>query len=221
MTVAGRLEIVLNRSDASVRIRSSRPLGFAHMFEGRTPAEVVNLVPLVFNVCGMAQGVASVRACEKALGIEASASTLCARDLLILAETAREHLLRVVMDWRRLIGLEADPLTARRVFDLDLRFRKVLSGPILALGGADRPAGGSLDDLWSAIIGFRDLVDTIVFTEPAKSWLKRSRPIDLAAWFNAGSSPAQLMLQWVEREAATHAGEVPLNRLPIINDARR
>ena len=75
MTIAGRLDIDLTcRSgpSASARIASRRPHGVTRMFRGRRPAEVASLVPLVFSVCGMAQGTAAATACERALGIATS-----------------------------------------------------------------------------------------------------------------------------------------------------
>ena len=46
----------------------------------------------------------------------------------MLAETAREHLLRVVMDWPRCMAMATDPATLRQVMGLDQRFRKALAG---------------------------------------------------------------------------------------------
>ena len=102
MTIAGRLDIDLMcrpGSSASARIGSRRRHGLTRMFRGRRPAEVTRLVPLVFGVCGMVQGAAAATACERALGIATFSETRRIRDILMLAETAREHLLRVVMDW--------------------------------------------------------------------------------------------------------------------------
>ena len=84
MTIAGRLDIDLTcRSgpSASARIASRRPQGVTRMFRGRRPAEVASLVPLVFSVCGMAQGAAAATACERALGIATSSETRRIRDI--------------------------------------------------------------------------------------------------------------------------------------------
>jgi coenzyme F420-reducing hydrogenase alpha subunit len=220
MTIAGRLDIDLtcrSGSSASARIASRRPHGVTRMFRGRRPAEVTSLVPLVFSVCGMAQGAAAATACERALGIATSSETRRIRDILILAETAREHLLRVVMDWPRCMAAATDPAMLRRVMELDQRFRKALAGG----GTVFEPGAVMTCDIVAiehAVADLCDLLEVVVFGEPAETWLTRSTLADLIGWTNAGMLPAQFLLQQILRSDALQVGPVSIDAVPDIDD---
>ncbi|MGB9116086.1 MAG: nickel-dependent hydrogenase large subunit [Bradyrhizobium sp.] len=221
MTIAGRLDIDLTcrfGSSASARIASRRPHGVTRMFRGRRPAEVACLVPLVFSVCGMAQGTTAAMACERALGIATFAETRRIRDILMLAETAREHLLRVVMDWPRCMATATDPATLRQVMGLDQRFRLAMAG-----GGTVFEPGGvitcDIAAVEAAVADLSDLLEAAVFGEPAETWLTRSTLADLGDWAHAGKLPAQLLLQRTLRSGAMQIGSVSIDAVPDIDDA--
>lgn len=222
MTIAGRLDIDLTcRSgpSASARIASRRPQGVTRMFRGRRPAEVASLVPLVFSVCGMAQGAAAATACERALGIATSSETRRIREFLTLAETAREHLLRVVMDWPRCMATAPDPETLRHVMELDKRFRKALAG-----GGTVFEPGAAMTcdiaAIETAVADLRGLLEAVVFGEPAEIWLARSTLANLEDWAQAGVLPAQLLLQQILRSDALQVGSVSIDAVPDIDDVK-
>lgn len=221
MTIAGRLDIDLTcRSGptASARIASRRPPGATRMFRGRRPAEVASLVPLVFSVCGMAQGAAAAAACERALGIETLSESRRMRDILVLAETAREHVLRVVLDWPRCMATPTDPATLRQVMGLDQRFRQAIAD-----GGAVFEPGGvitcDIASIESAVADLADLLEAVVFGESAKTWLARSTLADVEDWAHAGKLPAQRLLQQTLCSAALQIGSVSIDAVPEMDDA--
>lgn len=221
MTIAGRLDIDLtcrSGSSGSARIASRRPHGVTRMFRGRRPAEVASLVPLVFSVCGMAQGAAAAAACERALGIATFSETRRMRDILMLAETAREHLLRVVMDWPRCLAMATDPATLRQVMGLDQRFRPAMAG-----GGTVFEPGGlvtcDVAAVESAVADLSDLLEAVVFGEPAETWLARSTLADLEDWARAGKLPAHLLLRQTIHSDALQIGSVSIDAMPDIDDA--
>lgn len=84
-------------------IESARPVEACRLLEGRPPQAAIDLLPRVFALCGTAQTHAGLTAAERALGLEPPASHQTARRLLLLAETAREHAWRLLLDWPRLI----------------------------------------------------------------------------------------------------------------------
>lgn len=121
-------------------IRSTRMVQAARLFAGKTPDEVLPLLPAVFSLCGTAQAVTGLTAVEKAAAIATSAAQKSARALLLLAETVAEHSLTMARDWPTLVG------DAPRL-DLAKRLRSALSGLRPALyPGNDwlRPGGGGL-----------------------------------------------------------------------------
>jgi hypothetical protein len=98
----GRLDIELACRAAAVRrvdVRSSRPLRASRVLEGGSPDEALERLPLVFSICATAQAEAALSACEQALVSTPAAVHKRAREMLVWMETAREHLLRILLDW--------------------------------------------------------------------------------------------------------------------------
>jgi hypothetical protein len=98
----GRIDIELACRAAAVRrvdVRSSRPLRASRVLEGGSPDEALERLPLVFSVCATAQAEAALSACEQALVSTPAAAHKQAREMLVWMETAREHLLRILLDW--------------------------------------------------------------------------------------------------------------------------
>lgn len=83
-------------------IRSTRALA-AQILREKTPAQVLQIVPLLFGVCGRAQGAAADAAMQAAQRKEWRACATTERT--IACEALQEHLWRVMLDWPRLLGL--------------------------------------------------------------------------------------------------------------------
>jgi hypothetical protein len=98
-SIEGRLSIALDTNTESVNISSNRPVLASRLFIGKPINEVLKLLPLMFNVCGQAQGAAAIRAAESSLGRRASMGVESQRDRLILVENLREHLWRILLEW--------------------------------------------------------------------------------------------------------------------------
>jgi hypothetical protein len=107
--LAGQLDIHLDVHRGAVAIRSSRPLAATRIFVGKSPSQAVRLLPTLFSLCGTAQAVACVSACEQALGRQPSEAVLARRQALLLAETIKEHLWRLLLDWPRMLEPRAEP----------------------------------------------------------------------------------------------------------------
>ncbi|MEO1919754.1 MAG: nickel-dependent hydrogenase large subunit [Paracoccaceae bacterium] len=91
MIAEGRIIIDLGL-DGEVRLHTNRMASVPALLVGRSPREVVDLLPLVFSLCARAHVVAA----KGALGLAVSD----ADRLVVLAENAREHLLRILMSWK-------------------------------------------------------------------------------------------------------------------------
>ncbi len=87
---------------AAVEVASERPL-VAGALRGQPADRAVALLPLMFSLCGRAQGTAARLALAAARG-EAAAT---AYDASIASEIAGEHLWRLLVDWPRAVGLPA------------------------------------------------------------------------------------------------------------------
>jgi hypothetical protein len=88
-----------------IDIDNRRPVAPLAALVGRAAVEVPVLVGRLFSVCRMAQGVASLRAVEGALGWQPDPRRWAAHDTLIAAETLLDHLSRICLDWPMLLGL--------------------------------------------------------------------------------------------------------------------
>lgn len=133
--IAGSLRIWVQLDSRRVRqvcIESSRPLAAAQVLRGRTPEEAVQLVPLLFSLCGKAQSVAAATACEQALGHPTEPAESARRHFSLNLERVREHALRLLLEWPLMLGLQADQTGAAQI----LRLHRSLQ----AAGGTSPPA---------------------------------------------------------------------------------
>lgn len=92
-----------DRRLCDVRIDNARPSA-ARVLIGRTVHEAIGLVPQLFALCRQAQGFAARAACAAA-GAQGIAHPASLHETVaIAAESMREHLGRLLMDWPLLFG---------------------------------------------------------------------------------------------------------------------
>jgi len=216
MSVEGRLLIDLDRTpDGSGRasIASSRPLGITRVLAGGRAHDVVKTIPLLFNICGVAQGSAAVAACERALGISVSPRTQQVRKALVLLEMLREHMVRAAMDWPSFLGLSPRPDEMLRVMRLFTMARRAIDPVARAFTiGVDLTEACAA--LQPSLAEAEQLLRDLVLTEPLHQWHKRTTRADLDDWCEAGRTPAQKLVRTVIDRAWADAGSAPLNMLP-------
>jgi uptake hydrogenase large subunit len=220
MGIEGRLTIDLDRAaDGTGRaaVASSRPLGLARVFVGKTADETVRTLPALFNVCGLAQGAAAAQACERALGIEVGAHTQCVRKLLVGVETLREHLVRAVMDWPRFLGKEPQTDDMLRCMRLCMRVRRTLDpdSTALAIGGwAEFDTAKLATELKDVV----RLVEELVLGEPIEAWRARTTKPLFAVWAAAGRTPSQRLVRHILDQEWDDAGRAEARFLPDLAD---
>jgi coenzyme F420-reducing hydrogenase alpha subunit len=114
----GYLDILLKIADQRVKaveILNQRPLQAANLLIGKSPTEAHALIPRLFSLCGTAQSLAGLSALEDAAGIVPDAGQQAHRASLLAAETAREHAMRIFIDWPRLINESPDAVSLKRL----------------------------------------------------------------------------------------------------------
>lgn len=204
--IEGRLTIDLYRNGKGIEraeIASSRPPRIVSLFENKTPAEVAGTLPLVFNVCRIAQGRASAAAMEKAMGVPRCPTTEAARAALVLAETAREHLLRIALHWARFAGRECSSPCLQRINRILPDIQKTLFAgrapfAIAARARLDRTA---FDE---AVASLQALIAKIVFGEPVGTFLARADGGALEAYARRGATiPARLVRKVIDNNWAS------------------
>jgi hypothetical protein len=138
MSIEGELVVRVETEGGRVRrasASSERPRVARRIFGGRPAGEAAPLAGSLFAICGRSQAIAAAGAVESARGDEAPARVQEARAIRVAAETIHEHAWRLLVDWRKLSGREADVAGISRA-------RQALS-PLLAAEG-EEPAGASV-----------------------------------------------------------------------------
>jgi Ni,Fe-hydrogenase I large subunit len=211
VTTEGKLRIGVNWDGATVNavaVQSSRPLQAIRLLTGKSLQDAVDALPLLFSVCGRAQGVTGVMAAEAALGIEVAASLRAARMRLVLCEAIQEHLWRVLLDWPRQTHMQphVQPMTA-----ICARIGQ-MTKPLLAAGGWKTIGGRPDADYDGAWQGFSRLLKDFLHREvlgcdPAR-WLGLATQQELEAWYGSTDTPAAQILRSLAQCARFGASEV-------------
>jgi len=169
---AGRIEVRLSTHAGQVSgvdINNTRPRGVAKVFAGRTPDETLSMLGRVFSLCATAQTIAGLEAMEMACAVSVPEPQRAARSILREAEMLTQTVLRVCMDWPRLLGAAPAAWVARLALSTQVALEADLFGgqDWKVVGGAlMRPDGtaarsrlsvlhGALKDILSAD-GFAD-----------------------------------------------------------------
>lgn len=229
--LAGQIDIQLQgrgRAPGAV-IRSRRPLSAARVFAGK-PLDIVGAqLPLVFSVCGTAQAMACALASEAALGRSPAPSAARARGLLLRAETVKEHLWRLLLDWPRALA-RLDPGRAAASLIAGAAEREAaLAGALRAFlrlrgalaAGADpfRPGAGQLDPARDVL---EDAAATLVSTAAEQvlgrtpcEWLAGLRTTaDLARWAAQADTQAAALVRVLMQAGLADLGRCGVGRLP-------
>lgn len=136
-----------------------RPLAVVRVALGRTPEGFLQLLPMLFPLCGMAHGVAALRAIENAMCVEVSAVQQRARDTLCLLDALAAHAWRAALDWPALCGARAEPFkvaAARRAAEATVRALYPDGDWLRPGGGALAPDAAAIADLLPRIRAIGD-----------------------------------------------------------------
>jgi len=230
--IAGRLDIELACRDGRVQaaVRSSRPTPASRVFAGRSVAQTVTGLPALFGICATAQASACASACEAALGWVPDPAVVRLRRLLVDAETVKEHLWRMLLDWPRFL----DELPAERRQEEGmagamagyLRLRSLFTrakNPLRPDGAATREEAFDVraDDGRSAgdcLEAMERPTRELVLGKPPWLWLERVRtPADLLAWAAGAGTPAARLLCQVAAAGWGTMGRSGVSALPALS----
>ncbi len=202
-----RIELAAGSRTGAVRIENTRPLAIANRFSARKPGEVARLVPLVFSICRAAQSAACAEAIENALGEFASPREKSIRELLILAETAREHALQVLHSWPRCLHAPEPAMASaftKRLLGLDRELSRCLHD------------GSAIDcaRLGHGIAEVTALLGEAIFGEVPAEWLSRHNMEDLGLWAQRNETLAQTLVEYLVQTGSADAGASDIAPLP-------
>ncbi|NTV09853.1 MAG: hypothetical protein HGA47_03665 [Zoogloea sp.] len=199
MNPAGALELRaewLCGHIGSISIANGRPRA-ARMLVGRTPDEARRLAPLLFSLCGHAQGAACEAATAAALGEAEAADAVAER--AVAAECAQEHLWRLLLDWPLLFGRAPE----REAF---AALHRLLRRAEIDPASADE-AGQRIEQDVAAALSTDGLLDRLLLagwraTGPAVPLLPR---LDAAQWAEQlGGVPADAFCAYPQIDGQAH-----------------
>jgi hypothetical protein len=184
LTDAGKLTLGVvwdGEAVSTTDIRSTRPMA-SLMLRDKAPEQVLHIVPLLFSVCGRAQGAAAGAALQAARqGVSAVSATV---QRAIACESIQEHLWRVMLDWPKLLGL---PRQEQRFAAWYALLRKI--------------AAGELD-----MAAFRQELERDCLGMPVAAWRGMDSYSGLQTWWRKADRPvAQLLAQLAELGRGAHA----------------
>jgi coenzyme F420-reducing hydrogenase alpha subunit len=87
----------------NVEVKSTRPQAY-RLLKGKLTKDALQMVPLLYSVCGKAQHAAAIAATTAAKGIELQPDGTLERE--VTCEAMQEHLWRLLLDWPKLLGLQ-------------------------------------------------------------------------------------------------------------------
>ena len=220
MSIEGRLSITLDVTEESITpvIASSRPTQASRLFSGKEVDQVLATLPLLFNICGKAQATAAVRAIESAMGNPPDVTIEQNREAVVIAESLREHLWRILIDWQAIVGREIEQSLLSQLTRSLTKLNRLLDpqDSLATLNPAPVDTKGKRDELWKEV---KTLIEIAVFGIPVSEWQRLEESEEIDAWCVRENNLATLCLKWITEKDWNRLGcsEIrPLPRLDIV-----
>lgn len=219
MTIEGRLTIdLVKKGDRieSAKIGSSRPLQIAKLFRGKTADETLDVIPRIFSLCANAQSCAASNACGRAFGKDPDTHIIAGRKLIVLAENAREHLLRIGLDWAKKVDPSSPPTKMSEIVSLPNKMQNSVfeNGAGFAISSVVRLDRPKVNEVISQLDTY---LEEHVFGEEASHWLGREDFCHLRDWSSSSKTPAASLLNHVVDQSWQGVGIAGVDFLPPIN----
>jgi coenzyme F420-reducing hydrogenase alpha subunit len=220
--VEGGLQIALYRECNQVRkvdIRSQRPLQAMKIFHGKAIGDVLQTLPLLYHVCGVAQASAAVMACEQAMSIQVGEGNRQAREMLVWMETAREHLWRIMMDWTDKLGEEKDKTAIVQVQQFLPQLKQALFGDNNGFS-PDAQVQVNVTAAQSVVEQLKQMLVDTVFAMPLERWLAFTDKLALQHWVGTVGTVAAKMLKRAAEMEQDNNLEAMCSYLPAMDESR-
>jgi coenzyme F420-reducing hydrogenase alpha subunit len=204
VTPAGSIQIDLFHHAGlatQVKITSTRPVTSTRVLLGKTPEQVLNIVPLLFTLCANAQAYAALLACRAALGIVVAPEVDAAQQLLVQLETLREHAWRILLDWPKFVGLSPNKTAIAALLKFDKLFKQALfkHGEAFKL---DSELNIELTHITQLINELEAIINETIFNGSLVDFLKLVSEAHLVDWITNNSAPAQLLTKISDKKWA-------------------
>ncbi len=206
----GRVTVRLDRHNSGdVDIQLDQPGNINRLLIGCRPDAALQTITALFSLCRTAQAHAAVTALEQAAGIRVSGPTAAARQALTDMETLREHVLRIAIDWARLVGETPQLAGFRCVMTLETGLAECLSeeGRLFSIGGVAAPAGA---ETLAIVEKAEQMLEGLIFNEPLVTWRRRCGWSEILDWAQSADTAAARLLNRVVEADWREAGHAQL-----------
>lgn len=214
--IEGKITIEIfpeSTDDSRVYISSTRPLELSKMFIGKSPEQVLMVIPMMFNICGTAHSYAALSAIQQNMNITTNPKLAIAHELLLQIEIAREHLMRIFLDWPKLLTLNQDKAILMEVNSLTDHFTH-------SLFGTQKPFNFnapeiSFDKVGKLVQNLENFLQKNVFSIPCQSWLDNK---DIVNWATTTDTLVANTLELIGSIQPYSPGSVQILHLPELNN---
>lgn len=216
MSIEGQLQIKLDHYAGrivDVQIHSSRPLAASQVFVGKTPEQLLSLLPMFYTICGNGQAFAALLALRQALGLAPDPAADTARQMLVELETLREHCWRILLDWPALAALESDKRQMVPFMRLQKEFHLALFGEQQAFQ-FNSAAIVNEARLVKQIDALDVLLDQGVFGGRLSEWRGLQSEVQLLDWLQSNESLTANLLKSLYARHWCDIGCNDIGRLP-------
>lgn len=208
MSLEGELVVTLGWDGQRVRnvdVRSTRPLVAPRVLTGKTAVDAAATVPLLYSICGGAQGAAAACALAAA-GAAGFEGATASRDTGIVVESLQEGFWYLLIGWPNAMGSDPQvtPVTAARY---------LIATSTRKSDGADLL--GDADAMRALATRLTDIATRAVFGVAPALWLDLPDVAALAAWSAQGATaPARMIAHMLSTTDLHRHGEVELMPVP-------
>lgn len=220
--VAGEILVELTLADDkvdTVAVINQRNLRASQLLVGKTVQQALMLVPLLFSLCGHAQACAAVRACEDALGVPTTLEWESRRDAMVRAETLREHVWRVLLDWPQLVEESNQSHVMQTFLKLLQQYQQRLAhaDKLFTLDTDITPNDVDLRmELRSIQPEIETLLQTVTTGMKFSEWLAIERVDDLVAWSQTQATVSARLVKQIIANDWQQSGACTLRPLPAL-----
>ncbi len=215
----GRLQIRLEIQSGlidKVALHSTRPVGLSNALTGCEPAAIINRLPRLFSLCGVAQAVAGLTAVETALGFTPPPPQTAARRFLVVAEALEQTAWQLLLEGPRCIGLTPAFERLKRLRSLIAKLcPQLFPDPVWnRIGGARlQPDQAGLAATLAAIT---ECLQPAIWGEPAlgQPWRERC---DFADWLDQAATPIATLLRQLRDCGLADFGRCATTPLPTFD----
>lgn len=216
MTLVGAIQIDLLHHAGhvqQVQITSTRPDTATRVLRGKTPEQVLDMVPLLFTLCGNAQAYATLLACRAALGMVVAPEIDAAQKLLVQLETLREQAWRILLDWPKFIGLSPQKTAIATLLKFDGLFKQALfnNGEAFKLDSAVAIDSAQVTQLINEL---ELLINEAIFNGSLADFLVLASEAQLRNWLKHHSTASAQLLSLIYNQGWAASGQNATACLP-------